>query len=224
MKRILVIAAHPDDETLGAGGTIAKHIENGAEIKVLVLGTGITSRETENAEKEIAELRQEAKKAMDKLGVREIEFLDFPDNKFDSVPLLDIIKAIESRIEEFQPETVYTHHWGDLNLDHRIAFEAVTIACRPVSCQVKRILCFEIISSSEMNLKNDGSVFKPNYWVPLDEKQVGKKLEALREYQKEIREPPHPRSVENAKALASVRGSVINKEFAEAFVVALAIE
>ncbi|MFH1393759.1 MAG: PIG-L family deacetylase, partial [Candidatus Micrarchaeota archaeon] len=133
MMKVLVVAAHPDDETLGAGGTIAKHLDHGDEVHVIILGTGLASRMEGEVDKErIEELRRDGKAALGELGIKEnIEFFDFPDNSFDSVPLLNIIKVIEKKVEDFRPEVIYTHHWGDLNIDHELTFRAVLTATRP---------------------------------------------------------------------------------------------
>ncbi len=222
--KILVVAAHPDDETLGAGATIVKHIEQKDEVSVLILGTGITSRGEEgNASSELAELRSDAKKALAKLGVEEVEFSDFPDNSFDSVPLLKIIKKVEETIGRLKPDTIYTHHWGDLNVDHRLTYEAVMTACRPFVTSVNKIACFEIPSSTECNTKDAESHFIPNMFIDVSG-TIGRKLDALREYRGEMREYPHPRSIEGVEILAKKRGLTIASEAAEAFVVAREIK
>ena len=218
MKRVLVVAAHPDDETLGAGGTVAKHIASGDSVSVLILGEGIASRKErgENYAKEKETLRADSRRALASLGVKDISFLDFPDNSFDTVPLLEIIKAIEKVMAEKKPEIVYTHHWGDLNIDHRRTFDAVLTACRPPGSTVKKILCFEVLSSTEWTAQTAENAFMPNLYVDITN-TLEKKISALKEYRSEIRPYPHPRSPEGAEILAKMRGIIVGKRAAEAF-------
>ncbi len=220
MSKIMVIAAHPDDETLGAGATIAKHVRNGDEVHVLILGEGVTSRyekREQAAKSELDSLREECKKALDMLGVKNVCFFDFPDNKFDSVPLLEIIKKIEAKIVEIKPAVVYTHYYGDLNIDHQITFEAVMVACRPLNESVKKILCFEVPSSTGWNAPGK-DFFSPNCYIDVKD-TLDKKLAALKEYKGEMREFPHPRSEEFIGMLAKIRGGDSGYLAAEAFVI-----
>ena len=211
---ILVVAAHPDDETLGAGGVMAKHIESGDNVSVLILGTGLTSRDQEK-KSEISSLRTDSKKALSILGVNDVEFLDFPDNSFDSVPLLEIIKSVERKIKEVKPVEIFTHYQNDLNIDHKITFQAVLTAARPINEYVKKMLCFEVASSTEWNTEQS---FNPNCFVDISG-QLNKKLKALDEYKTEMRNFPHPRSNKYVEALAKVRGGSANMDAAEAFVI-----
>lgn len=214
-KNILIVAAHPDDETLGAGGSIARHIENGDLVKVVILGTGIASRNEDNLEEKLKELRENSKNALKVIGVEDVLFYDYPDNRFDTVPLLEIIKTIENNIDEFKPNIIYTHNYNDLNIDHRITYEAVITATRPVKDYPEEILSFEVLSSTEWKFGSQG-VFCPNYFIDIT-KTFDKKLDALREYKTEMREPPHPRSLEIVTALSRLRGSMSNTKYAEAF-------
>ncbi|HID72719.1 TPA: GNAT family N-acetyltransferase, partial [Candidatus Micrarchaeota archaeon] len=220
-KKVLVVAAHPDDETLGAGGTMAKHVKEGDEVHVVILGQGIASRggEKEQIGKEIKELREHARKALAHLGIKEnIHFFDFPDNSFDSVPLLDIIRVVEKKVEEIQPEIIYTHHWGDLNIDHQLTSRAVLTGARPPRCSyVKKIYAFEVPSSSEWNAPRTTTYFIPNVFVEI-ESTLQKKLDALAEYKTEMEDFPYPRSNEYVSSLAKIRGGTIVKKAAEAFV------
>ena len=218
MKKILIVAAHPDDETLGAGATIAKHIVNGDDVHVIILGEGITSRynKRELANKdEVHSLKNDCVRALGVLGVKNVYFFDLPDNRFDTVPFLDIVKKIESKIHDIVPEEVYTHYGGDLNIDHTLTFEAVMVVCRPFNSSVKRVFCFEIPSSTEWNFHQKGS-FTPNVFVNV-EKTIDKKLSAMKEYKTEMRPYPHPRSIELAESLSKVRGSAAGFMAAEAF-------
>ena len=152
--RVLVVVAHPDDEVLGVGGTILKHRKNNDFVKVIYLATGITSRNKSNkknsTKKEIDSLRTDAKKACKVLNVTKTDFYDLPDNKMDSVPLLQIVKIIENEIKKEKPDRIYTHHYGDLNIDHRLTYSACLTACRPISKKIPELICFEIASSTEV--------------------------------------------------------------------------
>jgi len=198
-----------------------------ADAGVIVLAaTAPTSRKGKGADisSELKGLRADATRALSKLGVKDIAFLDFPDNAFDSVALLEIIKALEKLVAEKKPAVVYTHHWGDLNVDHRIAFNAVMTACRPFSSSVKRILCFEILSSTECSVQAAHTAFLPNHHIVLTRKELDKKLAALREYKTEMMKPPHPRSIGSVELLARYRGMTVNQEYAESFFIARDIE
>lgn len=227
--KILIIAAHPDDEILGMGGTILKHAKNGDIIRTIYLATGITSRrssgqknlakydvndkEKKEMQKQINDLRKNTKKANNLLRVSSHDFYDFPDNEMDSISLLKIVKTIENEIKEFQPEKIYTTHRNDLNVDHRITFQATITACRPGISKVKEILSFEVPSSTEWNYPAN---FNPNYFVNIS-KELDKKLKAMTCYENESRKFPHPRSTKNLEAIAQRWGSVSGIIAAEAF-------
>ncbi|MEK6917186.1 MAG: PIG-L deacetylase family protein [Nanoarchaeota archaeon] len=220
-KKILIIAAHPDDEILGCGGTTAKFVEEGNKVYTLILGEGITSRdETRNRhkrEKEIKELRLQIERASKIVGVRDAFVFDFPDNRFDTVAMLDIVKTIEKVKIDVKPDIVFTHHHGDLNIDHRITFEAVMTAFRPVKGEkVREIYSFEVPSSTEWNASISTSYFMPNYFVDIS-KTLELKIKAMKEYKSEIREYPHPRSPEAIKIYAKRWGIQAGLQAAEAF-------
>lgn len=222
MKTILIVAAHPDDEILGCGGTVARLIRDGYEAYTLILGEGITSRDerrNRNARrKEIEQLKIQIKEASKILGVKKEYVFDFPDNRFDTVPLLDIIKTIENVKKEVNPEIVFTHHFGDLNIDHRITFNAVMTAFRPVRDEsVSEIYSFEIPSSTEWNFQNYSEVFLPNFFSPLGEEHLKAKVDAMKCYKDEVRNYPHPRSLEAIETLAKYRGINCGYKYAEAF-------
>lgn len=218
---ILIVAAHPDDEILGAGGTIAKHIEAGDTVYALILGEGQTSRfaKREDAGASVLEqLHGNTLQAAAVLGIREVYFENFADNRFDSVDLLDIVKAVERRIRELQPAVLYTHHRGDLNVDHQMTYKAVLTATRPMADQpVKEIYAFETVSSTEWNFTYGAEQFAPNVFVKLTAEQFEKKLEAMRQYETELCEYPHPRSLEMLKAVAARWGGVAGGQLVEAF-------
>lgn len=227
--KILVIAAHPDDEILGMGGTLLKHSLKGDKIEVAFMATGITSRRSskyhnsskyeidDNAlqkmQKEIKELRKDALKASKILKISKIRFYDFPDNEMDSVPLLKIVKVIENEIKNTKPDRIYTNHYSDLNVDHRIVYQATLTACRPIKDTVNELISFEVPSSTEWNYPTK---FSPNYFVDI-QNQLNYKIKAMKAYKNEIKKFPHPRSAQNLKITAQKWGSVAGMKAAEAF-------
>ena len=151
-KKILVVAAHPDDEVLGCGGTMARHAKNGDKVHIVFMSDGVNSRENVKYNEE-NERREYAKKASEILGAQTPKFFDFPDNMMDTVPLLEIVKELEVYIQELQPNIVYTHYKGDLNIDHQITYQAVMTACRPTPrSSITQIYLFEILSSTEWSI------------------------------------------------------------------------
>ena len=217
---ILVVAAHPDDEVLGCGASMAKWSNAGIEVNVLIMAEGATSRDkVRNREKRIDELSALAKSARSAgkiLGVSSVQLLDFPDNRMDSVDRLEVIKAVEEHIKLLKPVTVVTHHSGDLNIDHRIIHEAVVTACRPKpGNRVLRLLSFEINSSTEWQ-PDSVSSFQPNWFEDVSG-SISRKLQALEAYSIEIRPWPHSRSLKAVEHLARWRGTTVGTEAAEAF-------
>jgi len=218
--RILVVAAHPDDEVLGCGGSIAKWVKAGDEVHVIIMAEGLTSRDEQrniaNHEKELLRLAETAQQASKVLGVKSIELLDYPDNRMDSVDLLDVVKTIEKYIGQLKPEVVVTHHFGDLNIDHQIIHQAVMTACRPQPGHpVKRILSFEVPSATEWQTPTSSQIFAPNWFEDISE-TLELKIKALKIYDSEIREWPHPRSIKAVEYLSRWRGSSVGCEAAEA--------
>ncbi|MBE0351606.1 PIG-L deacetylase family protein [Pseudoalteromonas lipolytica] len=214
-NQVLIIAAHPDDEALGCAGTIAKHIAEGDIVSILFMTNGVSSRGGFDKNDEI--VRASAmEKAISTLGVKNSQFFNFPDNQMDSVPLLEIVKAIETAIIQYKPSIIYTHFAYDLNIDHQLTHQAVMTACRPVKgCSVKKILSFEILSSTEWKSTCHPD-FKAQYIVDIT-KFWNKKLQALDCYQEELRNFPHSRSLRCIEALATLRGASHGFEKAEAF-------
>lgn len=217
---VLVIAAHPDDEVLGCGGAIARHTALGDQVHVLFMADGETSRTS--LVKDLEEKRRHAAQgAMDVLGVGERIFLDWPDNRLDTIPMLDLVQSIEPVIMSLRPDIIYTHFEGDLNVDHQKTARAVFTACRPQpEFSVTKIICFEVLSSTEWN---PAQSFMPNYWVDVSE-YLPIKEKALAFYDQEMRPYPHTRSYQNVRQLAGVRGATIGVEYAEAFMIARMIE
>lgn len=222
MKKVLVVAAHPDDEILGCGATIAKHIEQGHEVKVLIVATGASSRieDEREAQKNIKELEIEAKKANKAVGVSEenIIFGNFKDQMLETYPRLELNKYLKNLVNEFKPDIIYTHHEGDYNLDHKVLFEAVLYASRPYLGEwvPSEVYSFEILSSTEWGWQAK-DVFKPVVFEVLEKKHLEMKLQAMKEYKSEIHEAPHPRSAEAIDTLAKKRGYEVSKIYAEAF-------
>lgn len=217
-KSILVVAAHPDDEVLGCGGTLAKHTANGDNVQVLFLADGESARGNLN---KLGERRNSCLKSLQCVGIekRQITFGDFPDNRMDQVSLLDIVKFIENASNDFKPDIVYTHHHGDLNIDHALTNRAVMTAFRPFPDKTtKEIFGFEVLSSTGWLNSSPGNIFCPARFVDISG-FWDKKLAAVKKYDDEMRPFPHARSYRTLEALASYRGSFVGLEKAEAFTV-----
>ena len=219
-KRILVIAAHPDDEILGCGATMSKHTRQEDEVWSLILGEGITSRTgmTEGEKKSaLDKLQADARSANSVVRAKRLILEKFPDNSFDSVPLLTIIHAIEKITDEFMPDIIYTHHPGDVNIDHHLTFRAVEAVTRPMeNSSINLVLAFEVASSTEWNFAKS-NIFRPNFFNQIEKMDLTKKLKAMKSYQSEVREFPHPRSLKYLEAQAIVRGGQSGFLLAEAF-------
>lgn len=217
---VLVVAAHPDDEVLGCGGTIARLSQEGHDIHVAVLGEGITSRyrRREEADRNLLEdLHEKSLRSAKILGVNKIRMYDLPDNRFDTVPLLDIVKILEDQIQETNPSRIYTHHSSDLNLDHSLTNRATLIATRPLKdTQVKAVLAYEVPSSTEWSFSALQPDFRPNVFLDISA-TLEKKIQAMKIYDGELREYPHPRSSQALTAIAQRWGSVSGTGAAEAF-------
>lgn len=233
--KIQIFVAHPDDEIIGMGGTILKLREQKNDVRIVYLSTGILSRRTLNyknsskynnsvnkklIKNQINELREDALRACNILKVKEISFYDYPDNEMDKISLLEIIKTVESEIESFKPDVIFTHHHNDLNIDHKIVYNAVITSCRPIRKYPKEIISFEVASSTEWNYPNK---FNPNYFVEIS-LQLNKKIKAMEEYKNEIKKFPHPRSSENLRITAKKWGAVSGTMAAEAFEIIRKIE
>lgn len=218
MNKVLVIAAHPDDELLGVGGTILRHRATGDEVYSVILGEGQTSRwnKREDAPTKIVDnLNRDSLAAAKILGMTKSYFANLPDNRFDHVDLLDVVKEIEKIIAEVKPHIIYTHYQHDLNIDHRLTHAGVLTATRPMAdCCVKEIYSFETLSASEWNFSDTN--FHPNYYVDISG-ELDKKIEAMNVYKSELREWPHPRSTEGIRILSKLRGMQAGMNYAEAF-------
>lgn len=226
-KRVLVVAAHPDDEVLGVGGTIARHAANGDRVRILIMAEGLTSRDDVRDAAahaaELAALHARAHEVARLLGAEDVTLFSFPDNRMDSVTLLDVVKKIEHVVDEFRPDTVYTHHAGDVNVDHQVTHEAVVTACRPLPGEpVRDIYFFETLSSTEWQMMTAERAFLPQVYVDIAP-YMEKKLAALHLYECEMRPYPHSRSYEAVEQLAALRGFTVGRRCAEAFMLGRSI-
>jgi LmbE family N-acetylglucosaminyl deacetylase len=221
--KVMIVVAHPDDELLGLGGTMNKLIkEHGLKTHVVILGEGITSRsDKRDAEKWKDELdihRKNIHAAQAAIGYHSVSIYDLPDNRFDSVTLLDIIKIVEKEKITFNPDVIFTHHGGDLNIDHQRTFEAVMTSCRPMEHEkVKTIITFETPSGTEWRASSDPKHFIPNLFFSISEHNLDAKIKGMESYEFEKRLYPHPRSPEALKIQAQRWGVAIGKKYAEAF-------
>jgi LmbE family N-acetylglucosaminyl deacetylase len=222
-KRIMIVVAHPDDELLGLGASMHRLIKEGnITSHVVILGEGITSRSEKRNQarwkEELAVHKKNISKAQSAIGYHTLSLYDFPDNRFDSVDLLDIIKVIEREKNNFGPEIIFTHHGGDLNIDHQRTFEAVITSCRPMEDEiVKTIITFETPSGTEWRASSDPKNFIPNMFLEVNEDDINAKVTGMEAYEFERRKYPHPRSPESLKILSQRWGIVNGKQFCEAF-------
>ena len=217
MKQVLVIAAHPDDETYGLGGAISRHVRERDAVSVLILTDGVTARHNE-----IETQKTAARRACAALGVDDVRFAGLPDQRLDSLPLLEVIAPIQQLVSELRPQVVYTHHRGDSNQDHRAVFAAMLVAVRPFGGNpVERVLCYEVPSTTEWGPPFAEWAFLPNVFVDIGATLEAKlrAVEAYREtFQSEVQPFPHPRSPEAVRIYAQQRGVSVGMLAAEAFV------
>ena len=224
-KKILIVVAHPDDELLGLGASMNRLISDyNTSVHVVILGEGITSRsdtrDVEKWEEELLIHRNNIKQAQAAIGYKSVSIYDFPDNRFDTVALLDIIKVIEKEKAEFKPDVIFTHHGGDVNIDHQRTFEAVITSCRPLPNEtVKTIITFETPSGTEWRASSDPRHFIPNMFVNISEENLQAKINAMECYEFEKRQFPHPRSPEALMIFAQRWGITVGIKLAEAFCV-----
>jgi len=219
-KRILVIAAHPDDEVLGCGGTLARFADEGAEIHVAILANGITSRIGVPAN-EAADLlkvhHERARKAGALLGAKDVRVLGFGDQKLDAIPLLDVTHAIETEVARIGPDAIFTQHGGDLNMDHVVAFRATLTATRPMRGRaLQAVFAYPVASSTEWAFGRFEPRFTPDVFSDISS-TLERKIEAMEIYESEARAFPHPRSPEALRAAAAHWGSAVGVMAAEPF-------
>lgn len=217
---VLVLASHPDDEVLGCGGTIARLASEGHHVTIAILGQGAASRyapASSDALADAAKLKSQSCEAARIMGNVDIKHFDLPDNRFDSVDLLDIVKILERLAGVVKPQEVYTQHGGDLNVDHAITFRAAMTCFRPVPGSLVRALyAFEVASSTEWAFGEFSPAFVPDTFVDISD-FLDRKLSALAAYRDELRPSPHPRSIEGVSAQARDRGAKVGVFAAEAF-------
>lgn len=220
----MIVVAHPDDELLGLGASMNRIIDGDLNVKthVVILGEGLTSRsdnrDVDKWNEELEKHKQNILQAQKAIGYGEVSIYDFPDNRFDSVPILDIIKVIESEKEKFLPDVIFTHHGGDVNIDHQRTFEAVLTSCRPMKHEtVQTLITFETPSGTEWRASSDPRHFLPNFFISVKEKNIEAKIKGMESYEFEKREYPHPRSPEALRVQAKRCGVSIGKDYAEAF-------
>lgn len=217
---VLILAAHPDDEVLGCGGTVSRLSRAGEDVYIAILGEGITSRYGKRDEADnrlLQTLGERSRKAGEILGARKVLMYGLPDNRFDTVPMLDVVKIIEDLVGQINPEVVYTQHGGDLNVDHGVVFRATLTATRPMQgCAVRTVLAYEVASSSEWAFQQFAPSFHPSVFVDISG-TLETKIQAMQTYESEARPFPHPRSPEALRAQALRWGSTVGLNAAEAF-------
>jgi len=223
-QQVLFICAHPDDEVIGAGGAILHHTTNGDNVNIIFLSDGESSRDFSNIANDIKDRRESSRKACSILGVNNPTFYDFSDNRMDDYSLLEIVKVIEKEVAHYKPSIIYTHHSGDLNIDHQVTNKAVLTACRPTpECLVEKIFTFEVLSSTNWSSTQDSNVFTPNYYIDITP-YISKKTDALKAYINEIYPYPHSRSLDAIKSLSVYRGTTVGMKYAEAFFIERLLE
>jgi len=206
-QTVLVIAPHALDEALGCGGSMARHTDEGDTVHTLVLFGDGTGRDTQR--------RVNALAAAKILGSNAPRFAGFPENRSDTIPLVDIVGAIERCINEIKPQTVYVSHGGNLNIDHQTSYKATATALRPIpGSVVSEFYGYEILSSTDWAPEGFGAEFHPNRFVDITT-QLDRKMKSLQAYGDEMRPSPHARSVEGVRALAKLRGGTVGVEAAE---------
>lgn len=215
IKRILVAVAHPDDEVLGCGGALARHVDEGSEVVLLVMTDGVSARGESSASSQTRS--RELNDSCKVLGINSLIHENLPDNQLDSIPLLDLVKKISPVVDMVNPDIIYTHFLYDLNQDHVAVSRALRVATRPASfANIEAIFMMEVFSSSEWAF-GETTPFNPNFFVPLRQAHMNMKIEALSKYVSELREAPHPRRIDHILNVARLRGSQVGHEFAESF-------
>jgi len=211
-----VVAAHPDDEVLGAGATLARHVDRGDEVHACVLSEGATSRYEDDM---VSELVQCGKRAAEVIGLRSLRFEQLPDQRLDLLPLIEVTQAVEDLVDAVRPDVVYTHFPWDVNSDHAVVARCVWTACRPYRFPFVRMLAaFETPSSTEWALPGEHRRFEPQRFVDVSA-TLSRKLDAMRCYHSELRAYPHPRSLRALQERAAYWGSVVGLAAAEPFLV-----
>lgn len=222
MDKVLIVAAHPDDEVIGVGGTIARYVSEGAVVKVLIVTDGSTSQYRNNPDllNILAEKKIETERAAALLGVREVIYGNLPDMRLDVVEHTMVNSVIEKVIDDFQPNIVFTHFWGDVNLDHQCVCKSTLVACRPVPGQsVRQLYGYYVQSSTDWNVQSTNNAFMPTMFVDISGEYADIKYKAMACYSAELREYPHPRSIEALRVNDCANGIHVGMNAAECFVV-----
>ncbi len=218
--KVLCVATHPDDEIIGVGGALARHEQEGDDVHVSILSEAEPARYDEitpEVETKMRERRDCTRRACSVLGIDSVSFHGFPDNSFDAIPLLDLVKAVEDEIRTHEPDVIYTHHYGDLNISHELTCRAVITAARPLpDSTVESVFAYETLSTSEWSAPSVQNAFQPTSFVDISE-QLETKLEALREHRTELQTHPHPRNTEDVRRNAKLWGAKSGLEAAEPF-------
>jgi LmbE family N-acetylglucosaminyl deacetylase len=222
--RVMVIAAHPDDEVLGCGATVHKLVSRGWVAHLVIMSAGVSGRHllnetpTDDVQRDQAVLSAQTQRAASVIGYQGVDTFDFPDNRMDTVGRMDLVHAIRPIIEREKPDLVLTHHPGDYNWDHTVTFDAVMMAarCNPPEFSPSEIRTFEVLSSTERAWQEPSRIFAPNLYVDIGRNIDAKKL-AMTYYEAEYRPYPHPRNIESIEYLARRRGNEVGLIYAEAF-------
>lgn len=220
MERVLIVVAHPDDEVLGMGGTIAKLTIKGIEVHLLIVTDGSSSqyKDSANLKQIILDKKNETNNAAEALGIKSVIYGGLPDMRLDAIPHTDINNVIEKAVDSIRPDTVFTHFWGDVNKDHQAVYESTLIAVRPQAGQiVKELYCYSVPSSTEWNPCKADSMFMPNVYVEIEDYKE-QKYEAMVAYATELRNYPHPRSVQHLRELDIAVGLQVGLKATESFV------
>ena len=212
--KVLIIAAHPDDEVLGCGGAIINHVKGGDNVTVAIMTDGAGTRYKKGMSKT---LRINAIRCAERLGVSKVIFKKLPNQLLDAIPITKVIKTIEKILEEISPDIIYTHDKGDLNRDHVVIYEATLVAARPLpNSRVRKLFTYFVPSSSEYNDVDEKGVFIPNLFIDIKD-SIDKKIKAFACYKSEARAYPHPRSPEALRVYANQWGIQAGIEYAEPF-------
>lgn len=225
-RRILVIVAHPDDEVLGMGGSIAKFSSSGASVALLIITDG-SSSQYRNADVTLIKEQKkiETQKSADILGISKIYYAYLPDMQLDTTPHIEINESIEKIIKLFQPTDVFTHFWGDVNRDHQRVYESTLVACRPVGDNAPaRLFAYSVPSSTEWNIQIGQNIFCPTWYIDIDGDFAEKKYAAMACYATELRQYPHPRSIEYIRNADKAEGNRVGLHSAESFILLRNIE
>lgn len=218
--RVLIIAAHPDDEVLGAGGTIAKYASGGADVKLLIVTDGSTSqyRNDPRLAQILEGKMRETAAAAEVLGIREVLYGGLPDMRLDVTAHIQVNQVIEHVIDSFQPNIVFTHFYGDVNLDHQCVHRSALVACRPVTGQcVRELYSYCVPSATDWSIPSEASAFLPNVFVDISGEYAEKKYAAMNCYATELRDFPHPRSIQALRVLDQATGIHVGYRSAECF-------